>query len=107
MIEISETGKPIPELDLRRRIAAQVKLASMMSYNDFIKWTDRFAGYFDEALKHDPELAQRIYDEMEQGWDIKDNKESRLLREVADTLQAMYDIGKEVEPDEETLTRAS
>jgi hypothetical protein len=100
------------EWDMKTRLAFQVKLCEMMGGMDLEKWIEKYGGIFHDMLAEDEPkdgktLRERVNEELEINWSAASNKESPLLREVADEIIARHDLGKEAEPDEETMQRAA
>ncbi len=100
------------EWDMKTRLAFQVKLNEMMGGGGLEKWIEKYGEIFHDMLAEDEPkdgktLRDRVSQELEISWGPARNEESPFLREIADEIQARYDLGKEVEPDDETLTRAA
>lgn len=93
------------EWDMKARLSFQVKIMGMMGGGDLERWINKYGEIFHDLLEEKPELMARAEAELGTDWDAPSVKESPFLREVADEIQSRYDIGKEAEPDEETLQR--
>jgi len=107
-----ESRKFGPEIDMKADLALQSKLSEMMCNGDLELWIRKYAELFRELMSEKPKpgeqpLPQRVHEEITDYWSAANNKESPLVRWIADELQSRDNLTKEAEPDEDVLQRAA